>query len=61
MVILWVILYGNNLDNNKFNLYKPKKVNKITDMYKEKYHIIKDNNQYFTEKELLNRRFKGKL
>ena len=45
----------------KFNLYKPKKVNKITDMYKEKYHIIKDNNQYFTEKELLNRRFKGKL
>ncbi len=44
----------------KFNLHKPKTITKITDMYKEKYHIIKEKNEYLTEKELLKRRFKGK-
>lgn len=44
----------------KFNLHKPKTITKITDMYKEKYHIIKEKNTYLTEKQLLKRRFKGK-
>ncbi len=43
-----------------FNFYKPKKITKIDNMYKEKYHIIKENTEYFTEKELLKRRFKKK-
>ena len=43
----------------KIDLYKPKEINKIDHMYKEKYHIIKENNSYLTEKELLKRRFKG--
>jgi len=45
----------------KINYHKPKRIDKIDDMYKEKYHIIKENNHYFTEKELLRRRFKGKI
>ena len=45
----------------KMDIYKPKQINKISNMYKEKYHIIKENNHYLTEKELLNRRFKGKI
>ena len=34
-------------------------INKIDNMYKEKYHIIKKNSTYFTEKQLLNHRFQG--
>lgn len=44
----------------KLGLYKPKSITKIDDMYREKYHIIKENKRYLTEKELLKRRFKGK-
>ena len=39
---------------------KTKNITKITNMYKDKYHIIKENNHYLTEKQLLNRRFIGK-
>ena len=44
----------------KFNLPKTKRITKIDNMYKEKYHIIKENNHYFTEKQYLNNRFKEK-
>ena len=39
---------------------KTKNITKITNMYKDKYHIIKENNHYLTEKQLLKRRFIGK-
>ena len=39
---------------------KRKKINKISNMYKEKYHIIKENNTYITEKHALSNKFKGK-
>ena len=44
----------------KINFSKTKKINKIDNMYKGKYHIIKENNHYFTEKQYLNNRFKEK-
>lgn len=37
-----------------------KRIYKLDNMYKEKYHIIKQNKQYITEKQALNQRFKGK-
>ena len=43
---------------------KPKRIktiNKINDMYKEKYHIFKEKNNYLTEKQVLNCRFKEKI
>lgn len=43
----------------KYHFSKSKNINKIDNMYKEKYHIIKENNHYLTEKEYLKRRFKG--
>lgn len=43
----------------KINLNKTKKIKKIDNMYKEKYHVIRKNNTYITEKQLLNHRFKG--
>ena len=30
-------------------------------MYKEKYHILKENNNYLTEKQALMHKFKGKI
>ena len=45
----------------KITFKKSKTISKIDNMYKEKYHIIKENNHYFTEKELLKRRFKSFL
>lgn len=39
---------------------KRKKITKITNMYKEKYHIIKENNSYITEKQALSHKFKQK-
>lgn len=39
---------------------KTKTVNKIANMYKDKYHIIKEKNTYITEKQALFRRFTGK-
>ena len=44
----------------KINLNKTKNITKIDNMYKEKYHIIKENNHYFTEKQYLNNYFKVK-
>ena len=44
----------------KINLNKTKTITKIDKMYKEKYHIIKENNHYFTEKQYLNDYFKVK-
>ena len=44
----------------KIELYKSKTITKIDNMYKEKYHIIKEKKHYLTEKELLKRRFEGK-
>ena len=39
---------------------KTKKINNINNMYKEKYHIIKENNSYVTEKQALNHKFQRK-
>lgn len=39
---------------------KTKKISKINNMYKEKYHIIKENNTYITEKQALSHKFKRK-
>ena len=43
----------------KLQLHKTKRIDKIDHMYKEKYHIIKENGGYLTEKQYLKRRFKG--
>ena len=40
---------------------KTKKIKKIDNMYKEKYHIIKQNNIYLTEKQILNSKFREKI
>lgn len=40
---------------------KLKKINKINNMYKEKYHILKENNTYITEKQALSHKFKRKI
>ena len=37
-----------------------KKITKIDNMYKEKRHVIKEKNKYFTEKQLLKQRFDKK-
>ena len=42
----------------KIEFKKTKKINNINNMYKEKYHIIKENNHYYTEKQYLNNYFK---
>lgn len=44
----------------KINYNKTKKINKINHMYKEKYHILKENNTYITEKQALSHKFKRK-
>lgn len=41
----------------KITYNKTKKIDKITNMYKEKYHIIKENNTYITEKQALSNKF----
>ena len=38
-----------------------KKINKLANMYKEKYHIIKGKNNYITEKQALTYKFKRKI
>ena len=45
---------------HKLNFKKTKKINKISNMYKDKYHIIKQKKGYLTEKQLLIRRFNEK-
>jgi len=40
---------------------KTKKINKLNHMYKEKYHILKENNTYITEKQALSHKFKRKI
>ena len=44
----------------KKSFNKIRNIKNINHMYKEKYHIIKENNSYLTEKQYLYRRFKGK-
>ena len=44
----------------KLTYNKTKKINKLNQMYKEKYHIIKENNTYITEKQALSHKFRGK-
>ena len=44
----------------KITYNKTKKINKINNMYKEKYHILKENNTYITEKQALSYKFRGK-
>ena len=72
VIINNIIKYKQNINYlfNKFLLErylykitpkKTKKINKIDNMYKEKYHIIKENNIYLTEKQLLNSKFRGKI
>ena len=48
--------YIYNITHNK-----TKTINKINNMYKEKYHIIKENNTYITEKQVLFHKFKRKI
>ena len=43
----------------KMNYKKNKTIKKLDNMYKDKYHIIKEKNGYITEKQALNHRFKG--
>lgn len=45
---------------NNLHFKKTKKISKISNMYKEKYHIIKQKKGYLTEKQLLIRRFNQK-
>ena len=45
----------------KITYQKTKKINKISHMYKEKYHILKENNKYITEKQALSHKFKRKI
>jgi len=45
----------------KITYNKTKKINKINNMYKEKYHIIKENNTYITEKQALSHKFGRKI
>lgn len=40
---------------------KRKQINKIKHMYKDKTHILKENNTYITEKQALSRKFKRKI
>ena len=44
----------------KLDLNKTKNIDKIDNMYKEKYHIIKEKNIYLTEKQVLHNRFNQK-
>ena len=44
----------------KITYNKTKKINKINHMYKEKYHILKENNTYITEKQALSNKFQRK-
>ncbi len=44
----------------KINYKKIKKVSKIDNMYKDKIHVIKENNVYITEKQALKHRFARK-
>jgi len=39
---------------------KTKKIHKITHMYKERYHVLKENSTYITEKQALSNKFKKK-
>ena len=45
----------------KITYPKTKKINKMTHMYKEKYHILKEKNGYITEKQALNKKFQRKI
>lgn len=44
----------------KITYTKHKKITKINNMYKEKYHILKEKNTYITERHFLNNKFKNK-
>lgn len=44
----------------KITYKKTKKINKLNHMYKEKYHILKENNSYITEKQALSNKFRQK-
>ena len=44
----------------KITYKKTKEINKISNMYKDKYHILKENNRYITEKQALTHKFKQK-
>ena len=45
----------------KITYPKTKKINKIGNMYKEKYHILKEKNGYITEKKALTQKFQRKI
>ena len=44
----------------KITYRKTKKIININDMYKEKYHILKEKDTYVTEKQLLSQKFKNR-
>lgn len=65
-----IIKYYKNINYNfnkflleryiyKINYKKKKTIKKLDNMYKDKYHIIKEKEGYITEKQALNHRFKG--
>ena len=45
----------------KITYNKTKKITNLNHMYKDKYHIIKENNRYITEKQALSHKFKRKI
>ena len=49
------------LERYLYNMHfkRVKEIPKISDMYKDKYHVFKENKTYLTEKQILLRRFKG--
>ena len=44
----------------KITYKKTKKINNINNMYKEKYHILKEKDTYITEKQALSQKFKNR-
>ena len=45
----------------KITYNKTKKINKIENMYKDKYHILKEKDAYITEKQALSNKFRRKI
>lgn len=45
---------------NNYSFKKKKKVSSINHLYRDRYHIIKGKNRYYTEKEMLAKKFSSK-
>jgi stage IV sporulation protein FB len=51
-------LLDRYLDNNRYRKYK--KIESINDFYRDKTHLIKGKDRFYTEREILNKKFKNK-